>query len=280
MILNLNENFKPIIGDEIQFESFWFSGGEPHIRIKEFDTSKKVFVSHRINSFNDLGLLTIAIDALRRMGVKEINLFIPYFPGARQDRLMVPGESLTVKVYADLINRLELKSVSVLDPHSEVTPSFLDNCKVLSNYGFIKEVLEHLPAEFILISPDAGAAKKIHALAKSLGHTKIMECTKKRDVVTGKLSGFNVPASELNQQPCLIVDDICDGGGTFIGLAKELKEKNAGELYLAVSHGIFSKGLEELSHIFSKIFTTDSIKEIEDKSVHQISLRELLNKTV
>jgi len=74
----------------------------------------------------------------------------------------------------------------------------------------------------------------------------------------------------------LIVDDICDGGGTFLGLAKELKSKNAGKLYLAISHGIFSKGFESLAKDFQKIFTTDSFKTIENKAVVQINLEELL----
>ena len=74
---------------------------------------------------------------------------------------------------------------------------------------------------------------------------------------------------------CLIIDDICDGGGTFIGLAKELKQKNAGDLYLAVSHGIFSKGLEALNTYFTKLYTTDSFKTLED-GVKQINLSGLI----
>ena len=60
------------------------------------------------------------------MHVKTINLFLPYFPGARQDRVMVAGESLTVKVYANLINDLKLNKVTIFDPHSDVTPALLE----------------------------------------------------------------------------------------------------------------------------------------------------------
>jgi ribose-phosphate pyrophosphokinase len=65
---------------------------------------------------------------------------------------------------------------------------------------------------------------------------------------------------------------LLNGGGTFIGLAKELKNKNAGKLYLAVSHGIFSKGFEELK-CFERIFTTDSVREIESEEVEQVKLK-------
>jgi ribose-phosphate pyrophosphokinase len=71
------------------------------------------------------------------------------------------------------------------------------------------------------------------------------------------------------------VDDICDGGGTFIGLVDALKKKNAGDLYLAVSHGIFSKGFDELTGSFKTIFTTDSFRDIEGvKGVTQIKLNQ------
>lgn len=263
MVLHLDPSFKPITGNEINFEHFVFSGGEPHIRINPFDATQKVVITHRIRSFNDLGLLSIAVDALRRMGVSKIALFIPYFPAARQDRVMTPGESLTVKVIADWVNLLDVSSITILDPHSDVTPALLNQCRVISNHAFVAEVLQLIPNDIVLISPDAGASKKVFALAKAFQIPEVIECSKKRDVLTGQLSGFHVPTDDLDDKNCLIVDDICDGGGTFIGLGKELKKKNAGNLFLAVSHGIFSKGFANLTPIFHQVFTTDSFQTID-----------------
>lgn len=275
MILHLDSNFKPVHGNEIGFEAFTFSGGEPHIRISEFDTSQRVTVTHRINSFNDLGLLSIAIDALRRMGCKEIELYLPYFPGARQDRVMTSGESLTAKVYTDIINSYDLSCVTIFDVHSDVVPALLHNCKSVSNHFFIKEIIKDLPSDLLLIAPDAGAAKKIQNLARYLKHPNILICGKSRDVLTGELSEFIVPLEDVNQKPCLIVDDICDGGGTFLGLGHELKKKNAGGLYLAVSHGIFSQGFEKLSELFTKVYTTNSIAERKHDCLKQINLSQI-----
>ncbi len=276
MTLNLDPQFKPIIGQEIPFESFIFNGGEPHIRIEPIEDKDVVHVTHRINSFGDLGLLCVAVDALQRMGIKEIHLVIPYFPGARQDRVMVEGESLTVKIYASIINNLKVDSITIFDPHSDVTPALLNNCVTVSNHRFIQKVIPNIPDDTILISPDAGASKKIFKLAKELGLKHIIECGKQRNVVTGELSGFIVPVQNIEEKPCLIVDDICDGGGTFLGLANELKRKNSGKLFLAVSHGIFSQGYDQLSKIFDTIFTTDSFRTIESNSIQQIQLREIL----
>jgi len=277
-MINLDKNFSPLGAENaVQFQSFVFAGGEPHIKISSnFDPASVVQLTHRINSFNDLGLICTTVDALKRMGGKTIKLFVPYFPAARQDRVMVPGEPLTVKVYADIINALGLDNVTVFDPHSEVTPALLNNCTVITNHVFIQKVVAQIGEGVKLISPDGGALKKIYKVSEFLGGAEVVECSKSRDVKTGKLSGFKVYADDLEGADCLIVDDICDGGGTFIGLAEELKNKNAGKLYLAISHGIFSKGFNELAKYFDQIFTTDSIKEIEEAGVTQIKLQDIL----
>ncbi len=278
MILNLDKTFHPFPKEKsINFELFTFSGGEPHLKILDnLNEILEVTITQRIKSFNDIGFLLIAVNALKNMGITEVNLFLPYFPGARQDRIMIKGEALTVKIYAEIINNLQLKTVTIFDPHSDVTPALLNNCIVLENYTFIKKVTKKIKEDIMLISPDGGALKKIYKVAKYLQKYDVVECSKSRNIKTGEISNFKVYADDLKNKPCLIVDDICDGGRTFIGLAKELKKKNAGKLYLAVSHGIFSKGLEELNKHFETIFTTNSFKNLESEKLIQIELKEIL----
>ncbi|MFK8007228.1 MAG: ribose-phosphate diphosphokinase [Saprospiraceae bacterium] len=272
--LNLDTPFTPF-GKSIEFESFVFNGGEPHIKILEKLTAEdELTITTRIRSFTDVGLLLIATDALRRMEVEKIHLVIPYFPAARQDRVMVAGESLSVKVYADIINAQNYRSVTILDAHSEVTPALLNRVKNISNHQFVTACLRN-EKDYTLISPDGGALKKVYKLSQFLNGVPVIECSKMRDVKTGKLSGFKVYADDLEGKTCVIVDDICDGGGTFLGLAKELKEKNCGKLILIVTHGIFSKGLDKLTEIFDEIFSTNSFSDIENAlGFNQISLNE------
>lgn len=278
MNLNLDPLFAPLgTTNNIDFQAFTFSGGEPHIKIiTDLSNIKQVTVTHRINSFNDMGLLLIAVDALKRSGVSIIDLIIPYFPAARQDRVMVTGEALSVKIYADLINSMQLNQVSIFDAHSEVSIALLNNCNAISNHKFIAEVTTQI-GTVKLVSPDGGALKKIYKVSAYLEGMEVVECSKSRDVKTGKLSGFKVYAEDLAGADCIIVDDICDAGGTFMGLATELKKKNAGKLYLAVSHGIFSKGLENLTTYFDLIFTTDSIRNMDaHPQLVQLQLEHLL----
>lgn len=273
-LLNLDSRFNPVKGSALNFEKFIFSGGEPHIKIQPgFDTGQPVLITTRIRSFEDMGFLVLAVDALKRMQVKQVSAFIPYFPAARQDRLMVQGEPLSVKVNAQLINSLDLEQVYVFDPHSEVTPALLDKVTVIYNYDFIRQVIAMRGKDnLVLISPDGGALKKIYKLSEQLGGIPVIECSKVRDVATGKLKSFTVYADDLKGRNGLIVDDICDGGGTFIGLAQSLKDKGIGSLSIAVSHGIFSKGTGPLLSYFDKIYTTDSFNDIAAEGVVQLAL--------
>lgn len=282
--LHLDTDFTPF-GKSIAFEAFTFNGGEPHIKIKEsfhhlnnnLLSDKKpdeILITTRIRSFNDLGFLLVATDALRRMGIQKISLLLPYFPAARQDRVMVKGEALTVKIYADIINHAQYEQVFILDPHSEVTPALLHRVKVFDNHQLVKQaVLKE--TDYLLIAPDGGALKKVYKLAQSLNGQPVIECSKMRNVQTGQLSGFKVFADDLKGKTCVLVDDICDGGGTFLGLAKELKAKNAGKLILVVTHGIFSKGLIELTTVFSDIYCTDSFQNKVTKGLTQLKIEDL-----
>jgi len=275
MVLNLDRNFTPYgTENNIDYNFFTFSGGEPHIKIiSKLENVTEVTITHRIQSFNDIGTLLLATNALKNMGIKKLHVVLPYFPAARQDRLMVSGEPLSVKVYADIINTQNYESVTVFDPHSEVTPALLNNCNVVDNHKFIEQITQQLSDDLLLISPDGGALKKIYKVAAYLQNYEVVECSKSRNVKTGQLTGFKVYTDDLQGKDCLLVDDICDGGGTFLGLAKELKAKNSGNLYLAISHGIFSKGFDELEKHFTRIFTTDSFKTIENENYTQIKLK-------
>lgn len=268
---------------------FTFNGGEPHVKFDRFDfMAGECTIDAQIRSADDFMELLLATDALRRLGMERINLNIPYFPGARQDRVMVQGEPLTVKVYADIINAQNYNKVTVFDPHSDVTPALIDRCVSCVNHGFVCEVVKALmPVNgYYIVSPDAGSLKKAHALGAYLSINTsyeflgVVECSKTRDVKTGKLTDFKVSSSLMlsHEADFMVVDDICDGGRTFIGLAERLMEAGALDLHLVVSHGIFSKGAEELFKSYKTIWTTDSFfppDAIKPKDFNVIKLREI-----
>ena len=250
-------------GREIEYETFVFSGGEVHVKIKDpfpFGVAKIVT---RINNSEDLMRLILAVDALRRMGVGHISAFIPYLPYARQDRVMVKGEPLSTKVFASIINGLKLNRITCYDPHSDVSMALLDNSQFLTNFDEVDRFIKYHCGDenLLVVAPDAGAYKKIYKMCTHIGYEgEIIVANKVRDLNTGAILSTQIHG-EVKRRNCLIADDIIDGGKTFVELAISLKEKGAEKLYLFASHGIFSKGYDELLKHYTIIGTTDSIQD-------------------
>ena len=278
LALNLDPKFNPTYLNSVDHTLLKFSGGESHIKLNmEYDFSRidKVVITNRFVDGNDLMEVLIAKDALKRRGVKKFELLMPYIPYARQDRECVEGESFTLKVFAKILNSAKFNRVVVLDAHSNVAPALINNCTNLPNTPHVLEAFHLIgEKEVLLVSPDSGANSKVNKLFQSAKvFEKIIKCDKVRNPHNGALTGFEVFADDLEGKPCLIVDDICDGGRTFVGVAEELKKKNAGNLYLFVTHGIFSYGLGELDKHFERIFTTNSFKDIDDVLVFQHEIK-------
>lgn len=109
--------------------------------------------------------------------------------------------------------------------------------------------------------------KKVHKIAEDFQATnEVIICTKHRDE-NGKLSKTLVPLTEESlDKDLIIIDDICDGGGTFVNIGKAIKENKdfKGKVFLIVTHGIFTRGFETLSEYFDKIYTTNSVKDIRN----------------
>ena len=143
--------------------SLTFPGGESHVRLA-LAIKDKTRVTALLKNANDIMALLLSIDAIRRINPDTaIELTIPYFPYARQDRVCYPGEALSVTVMANIINSLHCHSVTIMDPHSDVTPALLNRCRVISMSDIImnSELSELIKNENLtLVAPDAGAVKK------------------------------------------------------------------------------------------------------------------------
>ncbi|MBU1312161.1 MAG: ribose-phosphate diphosphokinase [Gammaproteobacteria bacterium] len=245
--------------DNCGYQQFCFGAGENHIRLTE-TPAHSVKLLFRYQGDASVMQLLLLTDALKRAGAASIDLFMPYFPGARQDRVCNPGEPLSVKVYASLINAQQFNSVTVFDPHSDVTAALLNKVQVVKNHAFVQDVVNRLGRDITLISPDAGANKKIFELSAFLGGVPVVRADKIRDVRDGKIIATEVFADSLHGATCVIIDDICAGGRTFIELAKKLKEKGAESIVLVVSHyeGSAKEDLLRQSGI-DKVYCTDSL---------------------
>ncbi len=251
----------------LPFDSFVFNGGEEHIRITGAPIEEVIIETSLTNSRKIMQLL-MACNALRKMGFSKINLFAPYIPYSRQDRYCNPGEALSIKVMCALLNAQNFNKVWTLDNHSDVTSALLNHQFDIDVSALFERAVTFRGESVGLVCPDGGALKRTLNLSKSLGGLPIIECGKLRDTATGKIVKSVVHGLGVTVHDRLIMfDDICDGGRTFIELAKELKRVGCRGLELFVSHGIFSQGLEVLTNketpyfgLFDRVYTTKSLK--------------------
>jgi ribose-phosphate pyrophosphokinase len=256
---------------DLKYQAMIFPDGQPHLKLDmssvlDVDKSQPIRILARMASATDFLTILFAKNILDYLEYERIELHLSYLLAARMDRVMNDGEPFSLKVIATMLNAASFDKVRIFDPHSEVSTALIDRAYTVTNHSFVKDAIDdyfskHAVGSYCLVSPDAGALKKIHKLAISLGIDDVVECLKERDLKTGALSGFQTTAHDLSGKTCFIVDDICDGGGTFAGTAKMLKEKGAATAVLIVSHGIFSKGVAIPA--IDAIYTTDSYKSIE-----------------
>lgn len=282
MILNLAYPEK----SEIKFTVSKFPDGQQSITLDmvDADLPNKITVSiaSRFNSFKDLEIIIAANQALREFSyVENIKLNVPYFLGARSDRKFEAGTSNYLKtVICPIINAQNFSRVTVLDPHSDVLEACLNNYHKHNNHRLVKNALTKIDnkdgaqSRICLVSPDAGAYKKIFDVAKEFKIDNIITATKVRDLKTGQILRTEVPTlDQHNNLKYVIIDDICDGGRTFIELAKVIKDSRpTAEVCLIVTHGIFSAGFDELKKYITEVYCTNSIKDIDNNFIKQYNV--------
>lgn len=273
----------------IKYEKRQYPDGQQDIIINTNIPGDKIslaMIKSRFNSFKDLELIICTTKALRRMRVKRIALAIPYLLGARSDRLFQEGgTSYLVDIIAPIINAQGYEIVQVMDVHSYVAEGCISNLWSLSNGGLVKDALEQFfmkregkddigADDVAILAPDAGAYSKIYKLIDEIGFVQEpIICSKHRDIKTGKLDKVSIPETIIGYKNIVIVDDICDGGRTFINIAEAIRrEMLTTDMYLVVTHGIFSKGFDELGKYFKGIHCSNSISDIDHKLVTQTNI--------
>lgn len=276
----INLNLADPAKSNIEYKISRFPDGQQTVDLTDWTAldrySDPVKITTRLNSFKDLEILICAVQAVRNLKpTREIALYTPYFMGARSDRKFVEGGVNYLKqVICPIINSLNFSSVIVLDPHSDVLEACLNNYEKVDNHLIVKYALTDIDNKdgaqdrICLVSPDAGAYKKIFDVAKKFGIEKIITANKVRDMKTGNIVRTEIPVlDQHNDLKYVIVDDICDGGRTFIELAKAIKDSRpTAKIYLVVTHGIFSAGFDTLDGWLDGIFCTNSYEDIESKA--------------
>lgn len=203
--------------------------------------------------------LLIMIDAAKRASAKRVTAVIPYFGYSRQDRKDQPRVSITAKLVANLITTAGADRVMCMDLHASQIQGFFD-IPVDHLYGssVFSKVLRELDEDFVMVSPDVGGIKMARSYAKRF-HKNLVVIDKRRpkqnfaEVVNiiGDVEGKNI----------VLVDDLIDTAGTFIGAIEALKAKGANKIYGAITHPLLSgPAIDRIQNSsLTKLYVSDTI---------------------
>lgn len=276
-VLDLRQGF----GEFEQYKLSKFPDNSIKFILKEdienrFTSVPTIVVRTRLLSNDDIIALALVKDVIdnKYVNVKTI-LKIDYMMYQQDDRRFKTEESFGLKVISNFINSMKWDKVEIFHPHSDKV-EFIDNCIITSNQSFVEDAILDVRSYTFnrfpyWVIPDSGAFKTQFKQIENIEYPNFITCMKSRNHETGGIETV-VNVGDLSGQACFIVDDICLGGRTFIQIAQKLREKNCGELYLIISHGVFNQGIEHLLEYFDYIYTTDSICNIEHEKLKTYKL--------
>lgn len=228
-----------------------FPDGELHLELEELNRKEFVDIKCRIKSSNDLFLLMQLSDILKRQAIIVREITIYYLMGMRCDRVFDFNRPFTLSIIANVINSFNAEIVTLYSAHSDRA---LQEIKNSQSQDFI-HTFYNTPKTIARVAPDKGAVQRY-----ALNFDVI--CNKKCDVSTGKLLDFEVETKRnVEGLNLVVIDDLCDGGGTFVGLAPKLRELNPNSLSLYVTHAIQLEGIKRVADVYDSVFITDSYED-------------------
>ncbi len=255
-----------------------FADSEFYVKCKEVVRGEEVFIIQPtcapVNE--NLMELLIMIDALKRSSVDKINVVIPYFGYARQDRRASSREPITAKLVANLLTEAGAYRVITVDLHSPQIVGFFDiNVDHFEAYPlFAQHILNKGLKDIVAVASDAGFVKKTRKFAKLINCP--LAIIDKRRPHHNKAEVVNV-IGDVKGKTCVLLDDMIDTGGTISAGADALMEKGAKEVYICATHGVLSEdAIEKLKKCKAKeIILTDTIPIPKEKMIDKIKIYSL-----
>ena len=247
---------------DVSYDIIHFPDGEVHVRLGEINRKDNVKVMCRITNSEDLFILMQVGDILNRQEI-EWKLFIYYLMSMRMDRVISFNESYSLKIVAYIINSLHPTSVKIAHPHSIKTINLINYSYSTLQPPKFEEYRFH--NNYQICFPDKGAYERYGLHYHSLNEPLIGN--KNRNLDTGKIESITIqnPESYVDGCTVAVVDDLCDSGGTLLGIAEELRKINKNvRLEVSVVHMVNRKGLENLSKTYDKVIFTNSYKDWKD----------------
>lgn len=267
-----------------------FADGEILVEPQESVRGRSVFiVQSTCNPVTErLMEVLVCIDACKRASAGEINVIMPYYGYARQDRKAKPRQPITAKLVADLLQVAGADRVVVFDLHATQIQGFfdipIDDLTAVPMLGqYFKE--KNLPSDkLVVVSPDHGGVTRARRLADILDAP--IAIIDKRRPKPNMVEAQNV-IGDVNGKICVVVDDICDTAGSLVAGCQILKDHGASEIYTGITHGVFSRdAIEKIENSpIKEMVITDTIPMSEEQKarttkIHVLSVADMIAKTI
>lgn len=280
-----------------EYQTIKYPAGELQVRFAEkmislLTSAFIIQIDARIHNSEELVGLLLLTSAIRGVSVRApVHLRIPYLPYARADRRFTDADCDGLYILGEMLAIGGYDSIRTLDVHhenharSKVSPRLFNlppTNFILQSHHKFEKAIEAKENRVAILFPDAGASKRYGAILPECLHK--LSCSKMRNPQSGEILGFEVPDLQ-HYDGVLMVDDICDGGATFVGIAQELRRTGFDKpIGLYVTHGLFT-GFGTAPHTgerahpsvciaslirnvgFSKIYTTDSFWPREQMTI-------------
>ena len=256
-----------------------FPDGELFVRLNDDVRGRDVFVvQSTCRPVNDNLLeLLVFMDCLRRASANRITAVLPYFGYARQDRKDEGRTPITAKLVSNLIRTAGADRVLAMDLHAAQIQGFfdipVDNLYASPIFALdIEHNLKDKLGKITVVSPDVGGVARARELAKRINAP--LAIVDKRREKAGEVAGMTV-IGDVAGQTCIIVDDMCDTGGTLCKAAEVLMEAGATEVHAYTTHGVMSgPAVERITgSVLKSMVITDSIEPTEAvKGAHNIRI--------
>ena len=267
-----------------------FADGEILVEPQESVRGRSVFiVQSTCNPVTErLMEVLVCIDACKRASAGEINVIMPYYGYARQDRKAKPRQPITAKLVADLLQVAGADRVVVFDLHATQIQGFfdipIDDLTAVPMLGqYFKE--KNLPSDkLVVVSPDHGGVTRARRLADILDAP--IAIIDKRRPKPNMVEAQNV-IGDVNGKICIVVDDICDTAGSLVAGCQILKDHGASEIYTGITHGVFSRdAIEKIENSpIKEMVITDTIPMSEGQKarttkIHVLSVADMIARTI
>lgn len=260
-----------------------FKGGETQVQFhKSVRHNKLIILQSFANSPNDeLMELLLLVDAARRAGAEDVNVVLPIFPYARQDRKADTGMPISARVVCDMLSCSNIKRLLTIDLHATQIQGFMSNKIVFDHIASTAFLAYHLKKEYatlndlLICSPDAGGVKRAKDLGKLMGVDNFCMMHKVRSAAS-EIENMQL-IGDVYGKKVLIVDDMIDTAGTIDAAVNLLYAQGATDVRVVATHGVLSSpAFDRLQGVTTYVTDSTAISEDRPDSIKVIKLKPLL----